>query len=53
MVRLLVLIAALWFSPASFANEDTEEVGPSVAAALRGGCPGGVCRPHKRPRPTR
>lgn len=53
MVRWLVLIAALWFAPVSFANESTEDEGPSVSVVERGGCPGGVCRPHKRPRPKR
>lgn len=52
MVRWLVVLMALWFSPVSFQNEDTEDQGPSVSVVERGGCPGGVCRP-KRPRPKR
>lgn len=53
-MRWFVLLMALWFSPVSFGNENTEDQEPSVSTAER--CPGGVCptRPKRpRPRPTR
>ena len=51
-MRWFVVLMALWFAPVSFAAE-AEDQEPSVSVVERGGCPGGVCRPAKRPRPTR
>lgn len=53
-MRFLLMLLALWFSPISFSNENTEDDGPSVSVVERG-CPGGTCpkRPRPRPRPTR
>ena len=54
-MRWFVLLLCLWCCPVSFANDNTEEDQAASVSAVerRGGCPGGICRPGKRPRPTR
>jgi hypothetical protein len=51
-MRWIALLVALCCAPVSFGDHNTEEE-TSVSSVERGGCPGGVCRPGKRPRPKR